>query len=190
MRRPIPLIAVSLALVGVGCAERALGPGDVSGSYVVVRYDGAPPPRQYLDQGGCVVTVYGGDLTLGADGSYALDLQRGRQCPGAQALQDVGLSRRGTFRFIGRMLRFADTAGGEGLAGDLIGTHVRVSVPQPAGLTPAAVTAEFAAGSSEGGIRIAEPTGPGQPGLPPLPHDTTYTPIPSDTSGIVIIVKP
>ena len=184
MRR-FPLAALFLALALAGCAERVLGPGDVAGSYVLYRYDGAPPPRSYVDQSNCAVTVYGGGLTLGADGSYALDLERGRQCPGVQALQSVGLSASGIFRVVDGVLRFADGTGAFWQAGALVGTHVRLSVPQPAGLSPGQVTVEFAAGARSEITAVGDGGNTGIPPLPPPPADTT-----SSDSGIVIILKP
>ena len=170
MRPPILLSAVLLAL-GIGaCAERLLGPADVSGSYVLIRYDGVVPPVSYSAPGGCTVTVYGGSLTLGADGSFSLDVERDRQCPGPAGLQWVGVRSSGSFQLIGPIgveLRFVDGTGADvGLSGTLVGTHVRVSLPQPSGVSPGIVTAEFAAGATTENGAVP---GDGAVGPPPLP---------------------
>ena len=180
MRPPILLSAVLLALSSGACAERLLGPADVSGSYVLIRYDAVVPPVSYSAPGGCTVTVYGGSLTLGADASYSLDVERDRQCPGPAGLQWVGVRSSGSFQLIGPVgagLRFVDGSGaGAVLDGMLVGTHVRVSLTQPSGLSPGIVTAEFAAGAASETATV--PGEGGTVGPPPLPD-----------TGIVIITR-
>ena len=177
MRTPIPLSIAVVALGLAACAERALGPADVSGSYSLIGYDGAVPPVSYPAPGGCTVTVSGGSLFLGADGSYSLYVERARRCPGPAGLEWVGVRMGGGFRLSGLQLQFADGSGaGTGLVGALVGTHIRVSVPQPSGLSPSVVTVEFAGGATSETVAGEG----GNAGPPPLP----------DTGTVVITIRP
>jgi hypothetical protein len=177
-RRAAAIIALSIA----GCSE-ALGPGDVSGSYALYRYDGAAPPRQYVSDRGCTVTVWSGELTLGADSRFSLYVQRSQQCPGGAGagLEFVDLSLGGTFDLVGAELKLNGELGpAGGLTAYLRGTHFIVQLPQPPGVSPSTVVAEFVAGGD--GNRTTQTTtgGTSVPNPPPAP----------DTGVVIIIRRP
>jgi hypothetical protein len=171
MRPPIPLAALILALSIAGCAERALGPGDVSGSYGLLRYDNDSLPRVYSTGAGCSAGVEYGALDLSANGTFGLQIVRWVSCPnGGQGWFDLDAS--GTYQKVnGLWLALRDPARGAVFPAWIRGTHVVVLVPQIPSLSTGAVEVEFAAGATQGNGMVTVPGGNNPlPFPPPVPE--------------------
>ena len=172
MRPPIPLAALILALTIAGCAERALGPGEVSGSYGLLRYDNDSLPRVYSTSAGCSAGVEFGALDLSASGTFQLQIVRWVSCPnGGQGWFDIDAS--GTYEKVnGVSLVLRDPIRGTTYPAWIKGTHVVVLVPQIPLLSTGAVEVEFAAGANQGNGMVAVPDGNNPLPFPPPVTDT------------------
>ena len=173
--RPSILIASVLIFALAACAERALGPADVSGVYGLLRYDDDTLPRTYTAGAGCTARVVAGALDLQPDGTFTLEIDRDQACWNAP-LSWMNLDASGTYGSgLGGRLVLDDPASGTSYLAWLRGTHVVVSVPQIPLVGGGAVEVEFAAGAPSGNnVGVAQPIGP-----PPLP----------DTATTVVITK-
>lgn len=170
MRPSIYFSAVLLALLVAGCAERTLGPGDVSGSYGLLRYDNDTLPRTYTAGGGCWAQIVAGALDLQPDGTFTLEIDRDQVCPNGP-LSWVNLDASGTYGSVsGAWLALDDPAAGTTYLAWLKGTHVVVRVPQVPLIGGSAVDVEFSAQAANN-PNVAVPEG-GCCVLPPPPPDT------------------
>jgi hypothetical protein len=170
MRPPIPLAALILALSIAGCAERALGPGEVSGSYGLLRYDNDSLPRVYSTGAGCSARVEYGALDLSASGTFGLQIVRWVSCPNrGQGWFDLDAS--GTYQKVnGLWLALRDPVRGTVFLAWIRGTHVVVLVPQIPSLSTGAVEVEFAAGAGNRGNNTITVPGGNNPLPPPVPE--------------------
>jgi len=169
MRPSILLLAV-LPLTLAACAERALGPGDVSGVYGLLRYDNDTLPRTYTAGGGCWAEVVAGSLDLQPNGTFTLEIDREQACADTP-LSWVNLRASGSYgSTFGARLALDDPASGTSYLAWLKGTHVVVSVPQIPLVGGGAVEVEFSAQAAQN--PNAEVPGAGCCALPPPPPDT------------------
>ncbi|MGA2384787.1 MAG: hypothetical protein ABSG61_15310 [Gemmatimonadales bacterium] len=181
MRPSTSLAAFLLALVVAGCAERAFGPGEVSGAYGLLRYDNDSLPRTYTTGTGCWAAVVYGSLVLSTDGTFDLQIVRDQACPNSPLVWD-NIDASGTYgQATGPWLALQDRNAGTSYLAWLKGTHVVVLVPQIALIGGGAVEVEFAAGAGNqsNGTTVIDGNGPCCVTPPPPP----------DTSAVVIIVK-
>lgn len=179
MRPSTTLAAILLALLVAGCAERMLGPGEVSGAYGLLRYDNDTLPRTYTTGGGCQAQVVAGSLDLQPDGTFTLEIDRYLVCPNAP-LSCVNLDASGTYGSVsGPWLGLDDPAAGTSYLAWLKGTHVVVLVPQIRLIGGGTVEVEFAAGAGNRDNRTTVNGG----------NCCVIPPEPADTTGVVIIVK-
>lgn len=174
---PFTRFVAALAALGLaGCSE-ALGPGDYAGTYVLYRYDGGSLPRPYTTDRGCTVMIQSGTLQLQADATFSLEIGRTERCPGVNAIAFMSYSLGGTFTAGWSEVRLR-TSSGSVVVASLRGTHLIVPVPQPGGLSPATVNAEFMGGDGGRNVTVEVPSGE-NPSNPPLPPP----------GGVVIIIK-
>lgn len=177
MRSSILLAAVVLALLVAGCAERALGPADVSGVYGLLRYDNDTLPRSYSTGAGCRIRIESGSLVLSSDGTFDLEISGERVCTDS-CPSWYGIHASGAYGEVaGRWLALRDDAAGTTYLAWVVGTHIVVKVPQAAAIGGGAVDVEFAAALSWGNQTVAV----AECGGLPLP--------PPDTTTIVVITK-
>ena len=170
MRPPI-LIATVLVFALAACAERALGPADVSGVYGLLRYDNDTLPRTYPAGGGCTAQVVAGSLDLQPDGTFTLEIDRDLMCPNAP-VSWVNLDASGTYeRGVGAWLTLHDPVAGTSYPAWLEGTHVVVRVPQVPLIGGSAVEVEFSAQAARN-TDVTVTVG-GCCALPPPPPDTS-----------------
>ena len=170
--RPTLFLPIVLALAALGCAERALGPSDVAGSYGLVRYANDSLPWSYTSGSGCWARVEAGSLTLGSDGTFGLKVARTEACPNS-GLVWVDIDASGTYgQVVGRWLSLRD-ANGSTYPAWLRGTHIVVAVPQVPLLGGGSVEVEFEAGAGGGGNGQIVGEGGTCCVLPPPPPDTS-----------------
>jgi hypothetical protein len=170
--RPSILIASVLVIAAAACAERALGPADVSGVYGLFRYDNDTLPRTYAAAGGCSARVEDGSLVLDADGTFELHIVRDQLCE--DTLSWVNLDAAGTYGGgVGPWLALHDTGTGITYLAWVEGTHVVVKVPQVPSVGVGSVEVEFSAQAARNPT-VAVPGG-GCCALPPLPPPDTTT---------------
>ena len=173
MRPSIPLGVFLLVLGAAGCAERALGPADVSGAYGLLLYDSDTLPRTYTTGTGCWAQVVHGSLTLSPDGTFDLQIVRNQACTNGP-LYWASLEANGTYGKVqGRWLALQDQSTGDSYLAWLKGTHVVVLVPQVPLIGSGTVEVEFAAGAGDQGNGRTVVDGNGNccvlPPLPPVP---------------------
>jgi hypothetical protein len=176
MRPPISLAGCLLALLVVGCAERALGPGDVSGAYGLLRYDSDTLPRTYTTGTGCWARVEYGSLVLDDDGTFTLQIVRDEACTNGP-LSWANVDASGTYGEVrAPWLGLHDAATGASYLAWLRGTHVVVMVPQVPLIGDGAVSVEFSAEAAK------------NPNVTVLEPGCCIQPPPPDTSTVVVII--
>ena len=177
MRPSIPLGVILLVLGSSGCAERALGPADVSGAYGLLRYDGDTLPRTYSTGTGCWAQVEYGSLTLSPDGTFSLEIVRDQACTNSQ-LYWANVDASGTYGKVnGPWLALRDSHTGTSYLAWLRGTHVVVQVPQVPLIGGHAIEVEFAAQAAQN-PNVAVPEGGCCVRLPPPPDTVVIVPHP------------